>query len=111
MSSDGKIKLRPYQQEAAAKALSLMRDGGGFGLWLEQRTGKTLTALKIANEVQPKHLWVICPKAGGAAPEVWWREIGKWMKIHHGLDDTQIRIENYEQWVSKRLKLYIEAKS
>jgi hypothetical protein len=87
-----------------------MREGGGFGLWLEQRTGKTLTALAIADHVQPKHLWVICPKAGGAAPEVWWREIGKWMKLKHGLDDTQIRIENYEQWVSKRRKLYIEAK-
>ena len=105
------IKLRPYQKEAVAKALPLMANGGGFGLWLEQRTGKTLTALAIADHVQPKHLWVICPKAGGAAPEVWWREIGKWMKLKHGLDDTQIRIENYEQWVSKRAKLYKEAKS
>src|SRR5947208_90550 len=111
MSKDLLVKLRPYQLEAVAKALPLMRDGGGFGLWLEQRTGKTLTALAIADVVQPKHLWVICPKAGGAAPEVWWREIGKWMKLHKGLDDTQIRIENYEQWVSKRRKLYIEAKS
>jgi superfamily II DNA or RNA helicase len=105
------IQLRPYQREAVAKALPLMQDGGGFGLWLEQRTGKTLTALAIANRVQPAHLWVICPKAGGAAPEVWWREIGRWMKVHHGLNDTQIRIENYEQWVSKRKNLYKEAKS
>jgi superfamily II DNA or RNA helicase len=104
------MKLRPYQKEAVAKALALIREGGGFGLWLEQRTGKTRTALKIANEVQPKHLWVICPKAGGAAPEVWWREIGRWMKENSGLDDTQIRIENYEQWVAKRKVLYKEAK-
>lgn len=105
------MKLRDYQKEAVTKALSIMRDGGGFGLWLEQRTGKTLTALAIADEVQPKHLWIICPKAGGAAPEVWWREIGRWMKIHSGLDDTQIRVENYEQWVAKRKKLYAEAKT
>jgi superfamily II DNA or RNA helicase len=104
------MKLRPYQQEAVDKALSVMRDGGGFGLWLEQRTGKTLTALTIANVVQPKHLWIICPKAGGAALEVWWREIGRLMKIHNGLDDTQIKVENYEQWVAKRKALYKEAK-
>jgi len=88
-----------------------MREGGGFGIWLEQRTGKTRTAVKIADTVQPAHLWIICPKAGGAAPEVWWREIGAWMKEHHGLDETQIRVENYEQWVSKRKALYKEAKS
>jgi hypothetical protein len=88
-----------------------MREGGGFGIWLEQRTGKTLTAIKIADTVQPAHLWIICPKAGGAAPEVWWREIGKWMKEHHGLEETQIRVENYEQWVSKRKVLYKEAKT
>lgn len=88
-----------------------MENGGGFGIWLEQRTGKTVTAIKIANRVQPAHLWIICPKAGGAAPEVWWREIGKWMRLHNGLDNTQIRVENYEQWVSKRETLYKEAKS
>ena len=87
-----------------------MRDGGGFGLWLEQRTGKTLTALYIANTIQPADLWIICPKAGGAAPEVWWREIGRWMKEHHGLDDTRIRVMHYELAVSQRLKLYAEAK-
>jgi SNF2-related domain len=105
------MKLRPYQKECVTKALSVMRDGGGFGLWLEMRTGKTVTALKIADVVEPAHLWIICPKAGGAAPEVWWREIGRWMKLHHGLDDTQIRVENYEQYVSKRKALYKEAKT
>lgn len=88
-----------------------MREGGGFGIWLEQRTGKTVTAIKIADTVQPSHLWIVCPKAGGAAPEVWWREIGKWMKEHHGLDETQIRVLNYEQWVSKRKAFYEEAKN
>lgn len=105
------MKLRPYQDECVEKALSVMRDGGGFGIWLEQRTGKTLTTLKIADTVQPSHLWIVCPKAGGAAPEVWWREIGRWMKEHNGLDDTQIRVENYEQYVSKRKALYKEAKT
>jgi hypothetical protein len=105
------MQLRPYQDECVEKALSVMRDGGGFGIWLEQRTGKTVTALKIADAVEPAHLWIICPKAGGAAPEVWWREIGRWMKLHHGLDDTQIRVMNYEQYVSKRKALYKEAKA
>jgi superfamily II DNA or RNA helicase len=105
------MKLRGYQNEAVAKALNLMREGGGFGLWMEMRTGKTVTAIKIADTVQPAHLWIICPKAGGAAPEVWWREIGKWMKLHNGLDNTQIRVENYEQWVSKRRAVYKEAKA
>jgi superfamily II DNA or RNA helicase len=105
------MKLRAYQKDAVTKALSLMHDGGGFALFMEMRTGKTLTTLKIANTVQPKHLWIICPKAGGAAPEVWWREIGRWMKVYSGLDDTQIRVDNYEQWVAKRKKLYAEAKT
>lgn len=104
------MQLRPYQREARNKALSIMQDGGGFGLWLEMRTGKTLVALSVADHVQPAHLWIICPKASGAAPEVWWREIGRWMKIHSGLDDTQIIVRNYEQWVSQRAKLYKEAK-
>jgi superfamily II DNA or RNA helicase len=105
------MKLRPYQEEAVDKALAIMKDGGGFGLWLEQRTGKTLTAIKIANEVEPAHLWIVCPKAGGAAPEVWWREIGRWMKTHSGLNHTEIRVMNYEWYVSRRAALYKEAKS
>lgn len=105
------MKLRPYQNECVEKALSVMRDGGGFGIWLEQRTGKTVTAINIADTVQPAHLWIVCPKAGGAAPEVWWREIGRWMKTHNGLDDTQIRVMNYEQYVSKRKSFYKEAKT
>lgn len=104
------MQLRPYQQEAVDKALAIMRNGGGFGLWLEQRTGKTRTALTIAAAVRPSHLWIICPKAGGAAPVVWWREIDKLRTTHPQLDDIEIRVENYEQTVIHKKKRYDEAR-
>jgi hypothetical protein len=102
--------LRPYQREAIAAALARMQSGGGFGLFFEQRAGKTRTALTIVARCRPKHLWVICPKAGGAAPEVWWREIEQCRAIFPELDDIQIRVENYEQWVKRRKATYAEAR-
>lgn len=103
--------LRPYQKKAIAKALAVMKHGGGFGVFLEQRTGKTRTALAIVASCRPKHLWIICPKAGGAAPKVWWKEIGQCMKLYPELEEVAIRVDNYEQWVGKRKQRYKEART
>lgn len=44
------------------------------GLWFECGTGKTLTAIKLA-EKNAKRILVVCPKS---LKENWWREIGGW---------------------------------
>lgn len=105
------MKLRNYQQDAVAKALSLMRKGGGFGLWLEQRTGKTSTALAIVKEIQPDHVWVLVPKLGGATEKVWRREWAVWADQYPGIfHKVTLRIENYEQTVIHRKARYAEAR-
>lgn len=50
--------LSPNQAEARDKAIQLT----GFGLFSEQRVGKTLTALSIVDYWKPRILVVICPK-------------------------------------------------
>lgn len=102
--------LRSYQKEAVARALAKMRPGGGFGLFMEQRAGKTRTALKVVSGCRPKHLWIICPKAGGAAPEVWWKELEQCVKLYPELEDVAVRVDNYEQWVRRRKFWYAEAR-
>lgn len=106
------LKLRGYQREANNKALSLMRGGGGFGLWLEQRTGKSPTALSIVAAIKPKHLWIICPKGAGAVLEMWEKQIEQWSHLFPSVfDDVGLRIMNYEQVVTTRKHLYKEART
>jgi hypothetical protein len=114
--NDSRYILRRAQKEAIAKALPLMRHGGGFGIWMEQRVGKTRTALEIVAQCRPTHLWIICPKAGGAAPEVWWHEVEKCTPLLPVLADLQITVQNYEWWTRKeyrnnRRRVYVEAQA
>jgi SNF2 family DNA or RNA helicase len=67
-------KLRPHQDEAVEKAMP----HPGFGLWMEQRTGKTLTALAIVNKRKPRVLFIVTIKKG---KRVWEEEIKKSLKI------------------------------
>lgn len=66
------IKLRDYQEKAKNLALDGLSRYGGYGLFLEQRTGKTLTALFTLKERGIKNLLIICPKR---ALPVWTAEI------------------------------------
>jgi SNF2 family DNA or RNA helicase len=63
-----KKTLRWFQDEAVAKALP----HPGFMLFMEQRTGKTLTALAIADKRKPSFLFIVTTKRGVA---VWKKEL------------------------------------
>lgn len=93
-----KTKLDWYQEEALARALPF----DGFLLFMEQRTGKTLTSLAIVDKRKPKHLWIVCPIN---AIQVWLDQI----KEHLHVDwDCQLLIMNHEELRSrvKRKKYY-----
>src|SRR5580765_4944918 len=79
-------ELRPHQKEGVARALEY----DGFGLFMEQRSGKTLTALAIV-EVRKdiRKVLVVCPKR---AIDVWESEINK----HMGDSEVEFYIVNYE---------------
>lgn len=63
------LTLRPYQNEAVEQAMR----HDGYCLFLEQRTGKTPTALEIIARRNPGRLLIICPKI--AIDNVWLKEI------------------------------------
>lgn len=81
-----KTRLRPYQEEAVRRALK----HDGFALYMEQRTGKTLTALAIVDARKDVHkVLVISPKK---AIPVWQAEIDK----HFRREDVEFWLVNYE---------------
>lgn len=92
-------ELRPYQKEAVE--LALPHDG--FALFMEQRTGKTLTALAIVSERKPSALLVICPKR---AIPVWHSEVEK----HFSGMISEWSVINFEQILAKRKEFLKRAK-
>ena len=89
-----KTALRPYQQEAVDKAMGF----DGFALFLEQRTGKTLTALSIVDRRRPQLLVIVCPKK---AIRVWEAEIVKHMTIDWPMEKLII---NYEAVINVKAR-------
>lgn len=79
-------KLRDYQLECVAKA----RPHAGFGIWLEQRTGKCLTSLALVDERKPRLLLIVTLKKG---KRVWEEEIQKSLKIDW---PCEVMIEHYQ---------------
>lgn len=65
--------LRPYQEEASDRAMQ----HDGFFLFMEQRTGKTLTALNIVDQRKPRYVLIITVKKG---VRVWNKEIKESIK-------------------------------
>lgn len=93
-----RTKLNWYQEEALERALPF----DGFLLFMEQRTGKTLTSLAIVDKRKPKYLWIVCPIN---AIEVWMQQI----KEHLVVDwNCKLIIMNHEELASrkKRKKYY-----
>ena len=81
-----KTTLRGYQSEAVRKALRY----SGFALFPEQRTGKCLVSLAIADHVKPDIIFIVCPKK---ALRVWSSEFSK----HLDLDwDCYVRYVHFE---------------
>jgi hypothetical protein len=83
---------REYQRLAIEAALP----HDGFGLFMEQRTGKTMTALWLAEKWDCRQNLVICPKK---ALPVWKQEIALM-----GLDVNQFEIVSFETFRIHRLK-------
>ena len=80
------IQLRDYQ----LKAIDMALPHDGFGLFMEQRTGKTLTSLALSQKWSCTKTLVICPKK---AIPVWSVEIQKL-----GIDLSQFNIINFESF-------------
>lgn len=95
-----RTQLRPYQVRGRDKAIAALEGGGGFMLIPEQRTGKTLTALSVAEYFEPGILLVVCPKV---AIPVWLSAIQT-----EFLDGffKQVIVQNYEQFVASRKRWY-----
>src|SRR5690606_19297760 len=93
-----RTKLDWYQVEAVEKALQF----DGFLLFMEQRTGKTLTSLAVVDKRKPKHLWIICPIN---AIRVWLTQIVQHLEVDW---DCKLVIMNHEELASrkKRRKYY-----
>lgn len=79
------ITLRGYQQESVDRA----RDSQGYALFLEQRTGKTFTALELCRSWNSSKTLVVCPKK---AIPVWGKAI---QDMRMSLDN--FTIVNFEQ--------------
>jgi len=81
-----KTTLRGYQREAVRRAIN----HSGFAFFPEQRTGKCLCSIAVADHVKPDIILIICPKK---ALRVWSGEFDK----HLDLDwDCYIRYVHYE---------------
>lgn len=80
-------KLRPHQVEAVRKASPYP----GFAFWMEQRTGKTLTALALVDKRKPAFTLIVTVKKG---KKVWEREIQTSLRNDW---DGSIEIIHYEE--------------
>lgn len=85
-------KLRGYQLEAVQKA----RPYPGFAFFLEQRTGKCLCSLALADERKPKILFIVTTLKGR---RVWESEIKKSVKFDW---DCRVVVIHYEELHKRR---------
>jgi hypothetical protein len=94
------IELRPYQVEATRRALTYLSrpQGGGFCLFMEQRTGKTPTACALVEKLEPQRVLIACPVV---AVGVWEEHLER-----YGLrEGREVRIVNLEAVWSQRRRL------
>ena len=81
-----KTTLRGYQREAVRRALR----HSGFAFFPEQRTGKCLLSIAVADHVKPDVILIVCPKKA-------LREWSKELRKHLDLDwDCYVRYIHYE---------------
>ena len=98
-----KTTLRGYQSEAVERAIR----HDGFAFFPEQRTGKCLLSIAVADHVKPDIILIVCPKK---ALRVWSREFTKHLELDW---DCYVRYVHYEAAVreaSDRRRYYKLAK-
>ena len=95
------IKLYRHQE----LALNYLRMNDYFGLFMEQGTGKTVTALfrvaELYKEGKIENCLVICPKPVITS---WWRDIPLVNEYHGVKLENVIEVTNYEQLLTKNGK-------
>lgn len=87
------MEARPYQEEAVAEALKY----SGYCFFSEQRTGKTLPALKVVAARAPTRLLIVCPNI---AIDVWEGEMRD-----YGLSVPEVKVLNFEAVWGQRRRL------
>lgn len=92
------IEDRSYQDDAVALALASIEECGGFALFAEQRTGKTVISCRVVKKVAPERLLIVCPKI---AIPVWEAHLAQF-DITPGCD---VRILTWEGLWTERRKL------
>ena len=104
------LQIKPYIYQRKAARLAI--HGGRFGLWMEQGTGKTLVALKVAAYYWKNNLinsvLVLGPKA---VLSVWEDEIKKFLAIPYTINDPQMGSLNFTLINYERLKNYRKKKA
>lgn len=86
------FQLRDYQ----VKAFEAARTHDGFGLFMQQRTGKTVTAICLARDWECTKTLVICPKK---AIPVWKQEIQL-----VGVDPSYFEVVSFESFRIHQLR-------
>ena len=104
------LRIKPYIYQRKAARLAI--HGGRFGLWMEQGTGKTLVALKVAAYYWKNNLidsvLVLGPKA---VLSVWEDEIKKFLAIPYTINDPQMGSLNFTLINYEKLKNYRKKKA
>lgn len=95
-----RVSLRDSQAEAVKRALP----HDGFGLFMEQQTGKTRVALAIVAKREPTDLLIVTLKK---IIPVWYSAIEESLPENHGI---KIRVLNFDQMWNRRkaLKAWME---
>jgi hypothetical protein len=76
------LERREYQDEAFDLALEELQHGsGGYALFMEQRTGKTPVACRIAHRLNPQRILIIGPEI---SQQVWESHIDQFNLIRAG---------------------------
>lgn len=96
------LNTRLRKHQLAAVDAWRKAPGPGFALYMEQRTGKTLTALAIANELQPARLLIVCPRR---VVDEWGRQIRAHLKVDwpcefliHTYGELADRAQRLKRW-------------
>ena len=108
IKGEDKVSIELYRHQKLA--VNYMRANNAFGLFMEQGTGKTITALYRVAELFEKdninNCLVVCPKAVIGS---WWRDVPL-IEEHFGINITDmLSVTNYEQLSTKNgKKKYME---